>query len=45
MKPLTGDDIAEIVLFTASRPDHVNIMDTIVYPVQQSSSTMVDRSR
>jgi NADP-dependent 3-hydroxy acid dehydrogenase YdfG len=45
MVPLTGKDIAEIVLFMASRPDHVNIMDSIIYPVQQSSSTMVDRSR
>ncbi|HKL14806.1 MAG TPA: SDR family NAD(P)-dependent oxidoreductase [Balneolaceae bacterium] len=45
MEPLTGSDIAEIVLFMASRPDHVNIMDSIVYPVQQSASTLVDRSR
>jgi len=43
--PLTPQDIAEIVLFTANRPDHVNIMDTVVLPVQQSSSTMVDRSK
>lgn len=45
MVPLTGKDIAEIVLFMASRPEHVNIIDSIVYPVQQSSATMVDRSR
>ena len=45
MVPLTGKDIAEIVLFMASRPVHVNILDSIVYPVQQSSATMVDRSR
>lgn len=45
MIPLTGKDIAEIVLFMASRPDHINILDSIVYPVQQSSSSMVDRSR
>lgn len=45
MVPLTGKDIAEIVLFMASRPEHVNILDSIVYPVQQSSATMVDRSR
>jgi NADP-dependent 3-hydroxy acid dehydrogenase YdfG len=45
MEPLTGNDIAEIVLFMASRPDHVNIMDSIVYPVQQSAATLVDRSR
>jgi len=43
MQPLTADDIAEIILFTASRPAHVNIMDTIVLPVDQSSSLMVHR--
>ena len=45
MEPLTGRNIAEIVLFMASRPDHVNILDSIVYPVQQSASTLVDRNR
>jgi len=44
MDPLSADDIAEIILFTASRPPHVNIMDTIVLPTAQSSSTMVHRS-
>jgi NADP-dependent 3-hydroxy acid dehydrogenase YdfG len=43
MQPLTGGDIAEIVLFIANRPPHVNIMDSVVYPVSQSSSTMVYR--
>jgi NADP-dependent 3-hydroxy acid dehydrogenase YdfG len=43
MQPLTADDIAEIIVFTASRPAHVNIMDTIVLPVDQSSSVMVHR--
>ncbi|MFP8488428.1 SDR family NAD(P)-dependent oxidoreductase [Gracilimonas sp. Q87] len=43
MQPLMALDIAEIILFTANRPEHVNIMDTIVFPVDQSSSTMVHR--
>jgi NADP-dependent 3-hydroxy acid dehydrogenase YdfG len=43
MRPLVAQDIAEIILFIANRPDHVNIMDTIVFPVDQSSSTMVHR--
>lgn len=42
-KPLVADDIAEIIVFVANRPEHVNIMDTIVYPVYQSSPTMVYR--
>ncbi|REL24298.1 SDR family NAD(P)-dependent oxidoreductase [Rhodohalobacter sp. SW132] len=44
MKPLTALDIAEIVQFIANRPDHVNIMDVVVFPVQQSSATMIDRN-
>jgi NADP-dependent 3-hydroxy acid dehydrogenase YdfG len=42
-KPLTADDIAEIIVFVANRPEHVNIMDIIIYPVYQSSPTMVYR--
>jgi len=43
-QPLIADDIAEIILFVANRPEHVNIMDTIIYPVSQSSPTMVHRN-
>jgi NADP-dependent 3-hydroxy acid dehydrogenase YdfG len=43
IKPLTAQDIAEIIVFVANRPPHVNIMDTIIYPVAQSSATMVHR--
>lgn len=43
-KALTAMDIAEIVHFTANRPNHVNIMDTVVFPVAQSSSSMVAKS-
>lgn len=41
--PLTAQDIAEIIVFIASRPSHVNILDSIVMPVHQSSATMVHR--
>lgn len=43
IQPLVARDIAEIILFVANRPAHVNIMDTIIYPVAQSSATMVHR--
>lgn len=43
MTPLTGRDIAEIIHFVANRPPHVNILDTIVFPVHQSSATIVAR--
>lgn len=42
-EPLVAQDIAEIIVFVANRPPHVNIMDTLVYPVAQSSATMVHR--
>jgi len=45
LKPLTAGDIAEIILFVANRPSHVNILDTLVYPVAQSSATIVHRER
>ncbi|WP_421774768.1 SDR family NAD(P)-dependent oxidoreductase [Gracilimonas sp.] len=43
MKPLVARDVAEIIVFVANRPAHVNIMDTIIYPTAQSSATMVHR--
>lgn len=44
MTPLTADDIAEIVVFIANRPEHVNLLDTIVFPTAQSAATMVSRT-
>jgi serine 3-dehydrogenase len=43
MTPLTPDDIAEIVLFCASRPSHVNIGELLVTPTDQATVTMVHR--
>lgn len=43
MQPLTPEDIAEIVLFCASRPPHVNLSEILVLPTAQSSATLVDR--
>ena len=43
MTPLTADDVAEIVVFCANRPAHVNIADVIVMPTDQSAATMVYR--
>lgn len=41
--PLTGTDIAEIVVFCATRPSHVNLNEIIVMPVAQASTTLVHR--
>lgn len=43
INPLTASDIAEIIVFVANRPPHVDIIDTIVMPVNQSSAQMVFR--
>lgn len=45
MTPLMPQDIAEIVLFCATRPPHVNISDMLVVPTDQSSATRVHRQR
>jgi 3-hydroxy acid dehydrogenase/malonic semialdehyde reductase len=42
-QPLKAADIAEIVTFVASRPDHVNILDLIVVPTAQRSAHMVHK--
>ena len=44
MEPLTAEDIAEIVVFVANRPVHVNLLDTVVFPTAQSAATMVSRN-
>ena len=45
MTPLTGEDIAEVVLFCANRPPHVNLSEILVIPTDQSSATMVARKK
>ena len=43
LQPLTPDDVADVVLFAATRPPHVNIDEVILRPTAQATSTMVDR--
>jgi len=43
LQALSAEDVAEIVLFMASRPPHVNIADVIVYPTHQASVSIVHR--
>ncbi len=43
MQPLTADDIAETIYWTATRPAHVNINDLIIVPAAQGSSSHVVR--
>jgi len=41
--PLTAEDIADAVLFCATRAEHVNINEVILTPLAQASPTMVHR--
>lgn len=43
-KPLQPEDIAETILFVITRPAHVNVSDMIVFPTDQASSTIVNKS-
>ncbi|KAI7867923.1 hypothetical protein BDF14DRAFT_1797358 [Spinellus fusiger] len=43
IEPLTAYDIAELVVFTASRPSHVNIADLLVFPSAQADAITVCR--
>ncbi|KAB2880006.1 SDR family NAD(P)-dependent oxidoreductase [bacterium] len=45
IQPLVGADIADIIIFIASRPAHVNINEVIVMPKAQASTTMVYRGK
>ncbi|ODN99266.1 hypothetical protein I350_07426 [Cryptococcus amylolentus CBS 6273] len=42
--PLSGQDIAEEIVWVASRPEHVNIAQLFVLPVNQASPTIAHRS-
>ena len=43
IKPLTGEDIAEVVYFAASTPEHVQIAEVLVLATHQASGTIVHR--
>lgn len=43
--PLAPADVADAVVFCASRPAHVNIAEVILTPTVQSSATLIQRSR
>ena len=43
MTPLTADDVADVVLFAATRPPHVDIARVLVLPTDQASATQIHR--
>jgi serine 3-dehydrogenase len=43
LTPLSPDDIADAVVYCATRPPHVNVSEIVVMPTDQASTTMVHR--
>ncbi len=43
IKPLCAKDVADVIYFCATRPQHVNIEDVIITPTQQVSALINDR--
>ncbi|RKX25280.1 MAG: NAD(P)-dependent oxidoreductase, partial [Candidatus Zixiibacteriota bacterium] len=43
LRPLKGDDIADAVLWVATRPPHVNVHQVLIMPTDQASATIVNR--
>ncbi len=37
MQPLTAEDIAESIVWTLSRPSHVNIQELVIFPTDQAA--------
>ena len=44
IRPLTGEDIAEVVYFAASAPEHMQIAEVLVMPTNQATGTIVSRN-
>ena len=43
LQPLVAEDIAEEIVWAASRPPHVNIAELFVMPVHQAAATLTYR--
>lgn len=43
MNPLLAEDIAETIVWSLSRPQHVNIQEMVIFPTDQSAIGMVHR--
>jgi 3-hydroxy acid dehydrogenase/malonic semialdehyde reductase len=43
-KPLAPEDIADAIVWSVSRPEHVQIAEIIIFPTAQASATVVHRA-
>lgn len=44
IKPLNGDDIAEVVYFAASAPEHMQVAEILVMPTYQATGSIVSKN-
>lgn len=44
MKPLTGEDVADVIHYVVTRPAHVVLSDIVLLPTAQASATTVNRN-
>ena len=44
IKPLTGDDIAEVAYFAASAPEHMQVAEILVMPTYQATGSIVSKN-
>ncbi len=45
IKPLTGDDIADVAFYAASAPEHVQIAEVLVLATHQANGTVIHREQ
>jgi serine 3-dehydrogenase len=43
MRPLTGDEVADVIGYVVDLPEHVNVLDVVLMPVAQRSTQIVHR--
>ena len=44
LQPLSAQDVADVIGYMASAPDHINLADVLLMPAAQASSTLVRRT-
>ncbi len=45
IKPLTGDDIADVAVYAANAPEHVQIAEVLILATHQASGSVIMRQR
>jgi NADP-dependent 3-hydroxy acid dehydrogenase YdfG len=43
LKPLSGKDVAEVIVYMMEAPEHVNLAEVLIMPLAQASTTIFNR--